>query len=206
MQGFDIRLCRIIPTAICVAMMTCPLAAAKISFSTFFGGSEWEHARDVYVNDDGFDYVVAAKFSPTGALMCCTYMGGSADDGPDGVYANSKGEVFFTGTTSSPDFPTTADALQSRKSGKNDAIIVGLNSDFSKLIYSSYLGGESYDDGRSFFLDKNGSAYIVGSTNGPGWPSLRPAQAEFAGGGGGKELCYQGGCYAGEVIITKIVF
>jgi hypothetical protein len=148
--------------------------------------------------------IVASKFSPTGELICCTYLGGSGSDGSDGVYANADGEVFFTGTTSSNDFPVTSDALQSRKSGKNDAIVVGLNSDFSELKFSSYLGGQSYDDGRSFFLAPNRSIYIVGSTNGPGWPIVRPTQAKFAGGGGGKELCYQGGCYAGDVIVAKI--
>lgn len=150
--------------------------------------------------------IVASKFSPTGSLVCCTYLGGSGGDGADGVYANADGDVFFTGTTSSNDFPVTDDALQSRKAGKNDAIVVGLSSDFSKLKFSSYLGGESYDDGRSLFLAENGSLYVVGSTNGPGWPLVRPAQAEFAGGGGGKELCYQGGCFAGDVIVTKIEF
>ncbi|MDA8745787.1 SBBP repeat-containing protein [Rubripirellula amarantea] len=150
--------------------------------------------------------IVAAKFSPTGALLCCTYLGGSGADGPDGVYTNDDGEVFFTGTTSSADFPTTGDAIQSQKSGQNDAVIVSLNADFSHVNYASFLGGKSYDDGRSCFLDKQGSFYVVGSTNGPGWPSVRPAQKEFAGGGGGKELCYQGGCYAGDIIVSKIRF
>lgn len=150
--------------------------------------------------------IVAAKFSPTGALLHCTYLGGNDVDGIDGVYANDQGEVFFAGTTSSTDFPTTTGALQSRNAGKNDAFVVGLNSDFSQLKYSSYLGGKSYDYGRSCFVDKQGAFYLVGSTNGPGWPGVRPVQEKFAGGGGGKELCYQGGCYAGDAIVAKIKF
>lgn len=153
---------------------------------------------------NGSRSIVASKFSPTGALTCCTYLGGTGSDGVDGVYTNADGEVFFTGTTSSSDFPTTSNALQSHKSGKNDAIVASLSSDFSELKFSSYLGGESYDDGRSFYLDRKGSIYVVGSTNGPGWPSVDATQDDFAGGGGGKELCYQGGCYAGDVIIMKI--
>ncbi len=148
--------------------------------------------------------IVASKFSPSGALVCCTYLGGSGSDGVDGVYVKAGGDVFFTGTTSSDDFPVTSNALQSRKSSKNDAIVVGLSNDLSQLIFSSYLGGKSYDDGRSFFLGPREDIYVVGSTNGPGWPLVRPAQANFAGGGGGKELCYQGGCFAGDVIVTKI--
>lgn len=150
--------------------------------------------------------IVVSKFSPTGALLHCTYLGGSEVEGVDGVYANDRGDVFFTGTTSSGDFPLTSDALQTKKSGKNDAIVVSLNSDFSRLNFATYLGGKSYDYGRSSFLDKRGNFYLVGSTNGPGWPSVNAAQEKFAGGGGGKELCYQGGCYAGDIIVTKITF
>ncbi|TWU58524.1 hypothetical protein Poly51_13030 [Rubripirellula tenax] len=150
--------------------------------------------------------IVATKFSPTGALLRCTYLGGSGNDDLDGAHVNSRGEDFFTGTTSSVDLPTTEDALQNQKSGENDAIIVRLSSDFSQLSFASYLGGKSYDDGRSRFLDKNGFFYVVGSTNGSGWPIVHAAQKEFAGGGGGKELCYQGGCFAGDVIVTKIGF
>ncbi|MEW4486482.1 SBBP repeat-containing protein [Thalassoglobus sp. JC818] len=150
--------------------------------------------------------LVVTKLSPTGALLHCTYLGGSGIDGIDGVYANDRGEVYFTGTTSSNDFPTTNDALQRLKSDDNDVIVVALKSDFSRLKFASFLGGKSYDYGRSCFLDKNGSFYLVGSTNGEEWPVVRAVQEKFAGGGGGKELCYQGGCYAGDVIVTKITF
>ncbi|TWT39855.1 Beta-propeller repeat protein [Thalassoglobus neptunius] len=150
--------------------------------------------------------IVVTKFSPEGALLHCTYLGGSNIDGVDGVYANDQGEVYFTGTTSSADFPMTPDALQGKKSGDNDVIVVSLKSDFSGLKFASYLGGPSYDYGRSSFLDKHGSFYLVGSTNGEGWPTVQAVQESFAGGGGGKELCYQGGCHAGDVIVMKITF
>ena len=206
---------------------------SKLLYGTYFGGKGNEYGNSTHslaVDHQGNAYllnssdrddmpvtsgvvqpkrrgdrnIVASKFSPSGELVCCTYLGGSGSDGVDGVYVDANGGVFFTGTTSSDDFPVTADALQSRKSGKNDAIVVGLNSDFSELEFSSYLGGNSHDDGRSFFLGSDGDIYVVGSTNGPGWPLVRPVQAHFAGGGGGKELCYQGGCFAGDVIVTKI--
>jgi len=81
---------------------------------------------------------------------------------------------------------------------------VVLANDFSSLKFSSFIGGESYDDGRSCYLDTAGDLYITGSTNGPGWPMKSAHQPTFAGGGGGKELCYKGGCFAGDVILAKI--
>jgi hypothetical protein len=206
---------------------------SKLLYGTYFGGSENEYGNSTHnlaidrdgnaylvTSTDGHDMpvtknalqsqpkgqtdIVAAKFSPTGGLLHCTYLGGSGNEGPDGVYASSDGELFFSGTTSSSDFPITANAIQQQNAGQNDAITVMLSADFSSLKYSSLFGGSSYDDGRSCFLSSS-NLYLTGSTNGPGWPTRKAYQEKFAGGGGGKELCYQGGCFAGDVVLTKIV-
>ena len=71
----QIRRWQMIVTTICAcALASSSAVAAEISFSTFLGGSEWEHARDVYVDDSGFVYVVGGTRSddfptPTGALQ-----------------------------------------------------------------------------------------------------------------------------------------
>lgn len=146
-----------------------------------------------------------AKFSPTGQLDRCTYIGGTGQDGPDGVYAATDGSVFLTGLTDSRDFPVTSNAIQSKLAAPKDALMVVLSPEFDRLQFSTLFGGSSYDDGRSCFLDERGNLYVTGSTNGPGWPTTNAWQNEFAGGGGGKELCYQGGCFAGDVILVKLV-
>tara|TARA_R110002049_G_scaffold27321_4_gene94474 strand:+ start:13442 stop:14974 length:1533 start_codon:yes stop_codon:yes gene_type:complete len=206
---------------------------SRLIFGTYFGGAamEWGNSThnmavdsagnaylvnatkgtDMPVTDGVFQStlagevdVVATKFSPSGSLLHCTYIGGKLQDGADGVNVSESGELVFTGTTSSIDFPISSNAIQSSRSEQNDAIAVVLAADFSELSFSSYLGGRSYDDGRSCFIDDVSNIYIVGSTNGPGWPTVDAHQPNFAGGGGGKELCYEGGCYAGDVILTKI--
>ena len=48
-----------------------------------------------------------AKFSPDGALLFSTYLGGSGDEEIDGITFDASGNLYVVGTTSSADFPTT---------------------------------------------------------------------------------------------------
>ncbi|QDU62196.1 Beta-propeller repeat protein [Planctomycetes bacterium Pan216] len=149
--------------------------------------------------------IVASKFSSRdGRLLNCTYLGGTGNEEPDGVCISPGGDLYFAGSTSSPDFPLTDNALKRTRSEQNDAIFVVMAPDLGSLKFSTYLGGESHDYGRAGFMDAEGNLYLTGSINGSGWPTKNPHQPKFAGGGGGKELCYEGGCYAGDVILTKL--
>ena len=139
-----------------------------------------------------------AKLSPSGALLMSTFIGGGSDDNSDGIYADASGNVFFTGVTGSTDFPVTPNAYQSALAGDHDAVLVRLSADFSRLLYSTYMGGGNYDNGRSAYLHQDGSLYITGSVNGGGWPTWNAHQDFFAGGGGGSTVGY-----AGDNILAK---
>lgn len=68
-----------------------------------------------------------AIFSPDGArLLHATYLGGSGDEMFRSLALGTKGELYLVGSTSSPDFPTTAKALQTQYGGQGDAFIVKL--------------------------------------------------------------------------------
>lgn len=108
-------------------------------------------------------------------------IGGNGQDGADGIYVDSAGNVFFAGTTNSTDFPTTPDAFQVAHGGDRDAVVVLLSADFSRLLYSTYMGGKAFDTGRSACLGPQGDLYLTGATNGPGWPVKNAVQATFAG-------------------------
>jgi hypothetical protein len=43
------------------------------------------------------------------------------------------------------------------------------------------MGGKAHDVGRSACLGPDGSLYVTGSANGPGWPVRNAYQAKFAG-------------------------
>lgn len=133
----------------------------------------------------GKNDMAIVKLSPAGALLQSTLIGGSGEENGDGIYVDASGNVYFAGETSSPDFPTTPDALQRSFGGNRDAVVVLLSADFGRLLYSTYMGGPAYDAGRSACLGPDGSLCVTGAADGRGWPTRNAYQKTFAGGGGG---------------------
>lgn len=132
------------------------------------------------------DNVFVAKFDASGGLLYSILIGGSKDDRSGGIALDREGNAYVTGGTDSTDFPTTPGALQPEISihKKNyvvgDAFILKLNSSGTKLIYSTYLGGNSYDGGRSIAVDAIGNAYVTGAA-GPQFPTTAGAYKEKGG-------------------------
>ena len=70
---------------------------------------------------------VLAALSPDGSrLVYCTYLGGKGDDTVRSLAWGRDGALYLVGGTSSPDFPVTPGALQSRLGGGCDAFVVKL--------------------------------------------------------------------------------
>jgi hypothetical protein len=159
------------------------------AFQTTFGGGK-------------FDALVA-RFDASGNLVASTLLGGGGDEAVDGIGTDAEGRVFVTGQTSSDDFRCTPDAFQSVPGGGNDAVLILLAPDLSRLQYATRMGGPKWDYGRAGCLGPNGDLYITGSCSGEGWPVRHPWQAKFAGGVGS---CYEGGCGAGDVVLARFAF
>ncbi len=148
---------------------------------------------------DNTDALVA-RFDAVGNLVASTLLGGAGKDDLDGIEVDREGRVFVTGQTSSDDFPSTPDAYQSIPGGDNDAVLVLLAPDLSRLEYATRIGGPKWDYGRCGCLGASGDLYIAGSCSGDGWPTRNPWQTHFAGGVGS---CYEGGCGAGDVVLAR---
>src|SRR3989454_180590 len=131
--------------------------------------------------------VFVAKLNPAGsALVYSTFLGGRDDDSSTRIAVDVAGNAYVTGTTASSDFPLVTplpfpnNALQ----GSNDAFVTKLNATGSALLYSTYLGGTSTDQGLGISVDAFGSAYVTGCAGSADFPvSATPAQASNAGGG-----------------------
>jgi hypothetical protein len=112
-----------------------------------------------------------ASFLPNGgALIYCTYLGGSGEDQALGLALDSARNVYITGWTSSTNFPL-AGAFQSHLKGTRDAFVAKLSSAGNSLIYSTYVGGSGVDTGNAITVDPSGGAVIVGDSTSTDMPA-----------------------------------
>jgi hypothetical protein len=131
-------------------------------------------ASDTSVNGGGDAFVT--KLNPAGSgLAFSTYLGGSQRDGGEGIALDLVGNVHVTGSTESGDFPTTAGASNTTFNGVDDAFVARLNAAGSGLVYSTYLGGSSNDEGSAIAVDAAGNAFVSGSTRSSDFPTTAGA-------------------------------
>jgi hypothetical protein len=113
--------------------------------------------------NNGFFDIYIAKFSPNGNLMWSTYFGGSNYDDIFGVQSDSLNNLYFAGLTSSNDFITTPNALQTSKNNGSDACIFKLSKN-GNLIWSTYIGGDNDDGAYKIYIDKNNNVTTLINT------------------------------------------
>jgi len=143
--------------------------------------------------------VFVTKLDPSASgpasLVYSTYLGGNHDDHGHALDVDASGNVYVTGATRSFNFPTSPGAFQilfgsfsnlSTNEDFDDAFVVKLNPSASgpaSLIYSTYLGGSSDDEGHDIAVDASGNAYVTGETASPNFPTtLGTFQATLGGG------------------------
>ncbi len=139
---------------------------------------------------EGDAFVV--KLSPTGStLVYSTYLGGQGDEIGYGIALDGGGNAYVTGYTSSTNFPTRR-APQPNPSFPQGLNILG-DAFVTQIIsasgvytwgYSTFLGGQDWDEGHSIAVDAAGNAYVTGNTRSADFPTERPAQPIFGGGSG----------------------
>ena len=128
----------------------------------------------------GGDDAIVAKINSAGsALIYATYLGGNGDDYATGIAADSAGNAYIIGRTTSTDFPTY-NAVQPTYGGAADAFVTKINSAGSAFIYSSYLGGSSEEFGLSITADSSGNAYVTGATGSTNFPTVGALQKKKA--------------------------
>lgn len=181
-------------------------AGSALVYSTYLGGSDGGSGQSIAVDSPGnayvagytssndfptvhalqasnhgdFDTFVAKLNSAGSALVYSTYLGGSGVDYGYGIAVDSSGGAYLTGRTYSTDFPT-ANPLQALNKGEIDAFVAKLNAARSALVYSTYLGGERYDEGNSIAVDLSGDAYVTGVTYSTDFPTATSFQSRCGG-------------------------
>lgn len=146
----------------------------------------------------------ASGAAPTFTLAYSTYFGGSGGgtglrftDGGNAIAVDTAtGDAYITGETASTDFPVTSRAFQP-KCGTDglcnpvsgvatpDAFVAKLDpaaSGTASLLYSTYLGGNSFDLGTSIAIGPDKVVYVTGGTDSTDFPTANAVQAASAGG------------------------
>jgi uncharacterized protein (TIGR03437 family) len=215
-----------------------------LSYTSYLGGSSVDIARGIATDSQGNVYLAGgtdsmnlgatmgvfqttatgpgdafvAKFSPSGALVYLTYIGGKQDDFGISLAVDPAGNAYLTGKTSSTDFPVTSNAFQKSFQGTGgatckvnwfgDAFVVKLNPSGSQLVYSTYLGGSKDDFGSAIAIDSAGNAYVTGFSLSTDFPTTSGVfQTDFQGYGGqvGKPICNgQPWFNSGDAFVAKL--
>ena len=169
-----------------------------MQYSTFIGGDEQESGHSIALDAENNSYVVGqtssfdfpttpgcyddaynssgdiflCKVNPEGSnLVYSTYIGGDKEDAGEELILNSDNDVYLTGYTESPDFPTTWGSFDESYNDGYEAFITKVNWNGSDILYSTFIGGGGWDYGKGIVIDSNENAYITGRTYSSDFPT-----------------------------------
>jgi hypothetical protein len=149
-------------------------------------------SKDLPVSDNAFQksikgdndhYII--KFSNDCKYIASTYLGGSGSDHWTRL-AVHKNTLYLFGKTKSMDFPTTPKAIQKEYDNSapldstnryivGDITITALSLNLDKILYSTYLGGNSLDFIRSCSFGLDGEIILAGQTYSDNFPTSKNA-------------------------------
>jgi uncharacterized protein (TIGR03437 family) len=123
---------------------------------------------------------LVAKLNSTGsALIYATYLSGSQSDLVSSIAVDASGRAYLAGAAQSSDFPTTNGAFQTMPKGPanfRNGFVSKLDADGASLVYSTYLSGSGGNDSiLGIQLDRQGNAFVAGSTNSSDFPTTQGA-------------------------------
>jgi hypothetical protein len=118
-------------------------------------------------------------------LTYFTYLGGNLDDIGNDIKVDAVQGAHVVGSTTSTNFPTTLNTLQSVPGGGGDAFVASIGTTLSGVgngDLSTYLGGNQLDQGTGIDIDIFGATYVAGNTLSPNFPTKNPYQGQLNGG------------------------
>ncbi|CAN5344087.1 hypothetical protein BH20ACT24_BH20ACT24_10740 [soil metagenome] len=168
----------------------------SLAYAGYIGGVSLEEGWDIAVDGAGSAYVIGdtisseeesfpvvvgpdlthnggndafvAKVAPSGAaLVYAGYIGGGRLDAANGVAVDGAGSAYVAGYTASGQrgFPVEVGPDLTHNGG-NDAFVAKVAPSGASLVFAGYIGGAQLDYGEGVAVDRAGSAYVTGETEG----------------------------------------
>ncbi len=106
-----------------------------------------------------------------------TYLGSSGWERGNDISLDSSHCAYIIGSTDSAAFPTENSYQAAYSGGDLDVFITKLSSSGSSVLYSTYFGGDSDDNGYGIEVDSLNCIYICGQTYSTNFPTRNPYQA-----------------------------
>jgi hypothetical protein len=190
----------------------------NLIYSSYIGGSNGDTGRGIDIDGDGNTYITGytdshdfpvtpnaydtsasgvhdvfvTKFNSNGNdIIYSTFISGNGDDKAYRIVIDDSRYAYITGRTTSDNFPTTSDAYDRSLNGNSDLFAAKINSTGTNLIYSTYLGGNSWEFASGIAVDKNDNVYVTGETGSNDFPTTP----------GAYDTNFNGGR---DIIVTKI--
>lgn len=111
-----------------------------------------------------------AKVAPEGGrLVYSTLLGSRGRDSCTGLAVDAAGAITAVGMTTGAGFPLKSAFQKAFGGGERDAFVSRVSPSGAGLLFSSYLGGKSFDQALGIAMDADGAIYVVGETMG-GFP------------------------------------
>jgi hypothetical protein len=108
----------------------------------------------------GGNELVYSTFLPGSIKVCPECIGFQEErDTPRALNVDSAGNAFVSGSVTAPDFPLTAGAYNTVRTGRANSFVTKINSTGSGLVYSTLLGRELVQD---MAIDASGRVFLTG--------------------------------------------
>lgn len=181
---------------------------AKLVYSTFYGGALCDEAFHIAVtakgeatvlgfttsfalplsvrayqrvNRGGWGELFLFRLNVQGSgLVFGTFLGGTDYDWPGDVAVDGSDNTTVVGWTKSTNFPTTTGAYSRTYKNKGDGFVTRFDASGSRLLFSTYLGSNGWDELHAVRVDSRGVSTIVGTvwedtTGNSNFPTTRGA-------------------------------
>ncbi|MEN8223630.1 MAG: SBBP repeat-containing protein, partial [Acidobacteriota bacterium] len=154
-------------------------SSGTLLWNTFLGGSVSDEGLGIATDSSGNIYVTGyswdtwgspiraytsgfeafvAKLDSSGTLLWNTFLGGSNADFGFGIAADSSGNIFVAGNSSA----TWGSPIRAYSSDY-DTFVAKLDSS-GTLLWNTFLGSSSYDEGWGIAADSSGNIFVTGES------------------------------------------